>query len=201
MPAYQPGHAHCDALSFELSVDRQRVVTDTGVCQYVPGALRDASRATCSHATLQIADQEQAELWAAHRMGGRPAVALVRVEPGSCAEAVCAGWSTRRVSHRREFEVRESTVTIRDELAGCDAPVRLHLPFAPGLVPRLEASRVSIALPQGGSLRIELPQAVRWRIVRTPYFPEFGSSVERDALLGEATALSSAEWRFVLAPG
>jgi uncharacterized heparinase superfamily protein len=39
MPAYQPGHSHCDALSFELSVGRDRVVTDTGVAEYVPGEL------------------------------------------------------------------------------------------------------------------------------------------------------------------
>ena len=90
-------------------------------------------------------------------------------------------------------------VKIRDELTGPAAPVRLHLPFAPGLTPRLADSQVSIALPEGGCLRIELPRAARWRIVRTPYFPEFGSNVARDALLGEATALSSAEWRFLLA--
>jgi uncharacterized heparinase superfamily protein len=35
MPSYQPGHAHCDALSFELCIGRERVVTDTGVTEYV----------------------------------------------------------------------------------------------------------------------------------------------------------------------
>ena len=42
MPAYQPGHAHCDALAFELSVGADRIVTDTGVAEYIPGELRDA---------------------------------------------------------------------------------------------------------------------------------------------------------------
>lgn len=69
-PAHQPGHAHCDALAFELSLGGRRLVTDTGVFEYVPGARRTHARATASHATVQIDDEEQAELWAAHRVGG-----------------------------------------------------------------------------------------------------------------------------------
>ena len=29
-PDYQPGHAHADTLSFELSIGRRRVITNTG---------------------------------------------------------------------------------------------------------------------------------------------------------------------------
>jgi hypothetical protein len=196
MPAYQPGHAHCDALSFELSVGADRVVTDTGVAEYLPGKLRDVSRATSGHATLQIGDAEQAEIWAAHRIGGRPAVALLDVDPGRRAEASCSGWATPRVRHHRSFEVGDGSVAIHDHLEGPALPVRLHLPFAPDLVPRLEGSRVAMHLPRGGRLRIELPQGVRWGVVRTPYFPEFGKTIERRALLGEAESLASASWRF-----
>lgn len=196
MPAYQPGHAHCDALSFELSVGADRIVTDTGVAEYLPGELRNASRATSAHATLQIGGAEQAEIWAAHRIGGRPAVALLDVDPGGRAEASCAGWATPRVLHRRSFAVDGASVTIQDHLEGPSTPVRLHLPFAPELVPRLEGSRVAMHLPRGGRLRIELPKGVRWGIVRTPYFPEFGKAIERRALLGEAESLASASWRF-----
>jgi uncharacterized heparinase superfamily protein len=199
MPAYQPGHAHCDALAFELSVGADRVVTDTGVAEYIPGELRHASRTTSAHATLQIGDEEQAEIWAAHRIGGRPHVALIGVDPGRRAEAVCSGWATPRVLHRRVFEVDEASVAIHDQLTGPAAPVRLHLPVAPGLVPRLDGSRVALHLPRGGQMAIELPQGVRWRVVRTPYFPEFGRTVERDALLGEADSLPSASWRFTVA--
>jgi len=198
MPAYQPGHAHCDALAFELSIGADRVVTDTGVAEYIPGEPRDCSRATSSHATLQIDEEEQAEIWAAHRIGGRPEVSLISVDPGRCAEAVCAGWATPRVLHRRVFEVDEAGVAIHDQLTGPAAPVRLHLPLAPGLVPHLDASGAAIHLPRGPQLRIELPQGVRWRVTRTPYFPEFGRRIERHALLGEADSLAPATWRFTL---
>jgi hypothetical protein len=201
MPAYQPGHAHCDALAFELSVRADRIVTDTGVAEYVPGELREASRTTSGHATLQIRDEEQAEIWAAHRIGGRPHVALIGVDPGRRAEAVCSGWATPRISHRRIFDVDGASVAIRDQLTGPVAPVRLHLPLAPGLAPRLDGARAAIPLPRGGELRIELPERVRWSVIRTPYFPEFGRAVERNALLGKADSLRSASWRFTLARG
>jgi hypothetical protein len=199
MPVYQPGHAHCDALAFELSVGADRVVTDTGVAEYIPGELRDASRTTSAHATLQIGDEEQAEIWAAHRIGGRPQVALISVDPERRAEAVCSGWATPRVLHRRVFEVDEASVAIHDQLANPAAPLRLHLPLAPDLVPRLDGSRVAVHLPRGGQLHIELPQGVHWRVARTPYFPEFGRTLERNALLGEADSLRSASWRFTVA--
>jgi len=199
MPAHQPGHAHCDALSFELSVGADRVVTDTGVAEYLPGRLRDASRATGGHATLQIGDTEQAEIWAAHRIGGRPAVALLDVDPGRRAEASCSGWATPRVLHRRVFALGGASLAIHDHLEGPATPVRLHLPLAPDLVARLDGRRATIALPRGGLLHLELPHGVRWRVTRTPYFPEFGKTVERDALAGEADSLGSASWRLSVA--
>ena len=124
MPSYQPGHAHCDALAFELSVGRERVVTDSGVYEYLPGARRRASRCTRAHATAEVDGQEQAEIWSAHRVGGRPRVALESVEPGRSAHASCAGWATPDTIHRRVFRVDATGVEIHDRLEGRLRPLR-----------------------------------------------------------------------------
>jgi uncharacterized heparinase superfamily protein len=204
-PPHQPGHAHCDALAFELSVGGQRVVTDTGVAEYAPGALRHASRRTRGHATLEVAGREQAEIWQAHRIGGRPEVSLCRVGPGAAAEATCAGWATLDTTHRRGFSVSEGAVVVRDQLEGRPRPVRFALPLAPGLQPNLElggdgASRVTVPLDGGARLRIALPGAgeLQWRLERTPYFPEFGCQQERPCLVGEAESFGQGEWQFEL---
>jgi len=205
MPAHQPGHAHCDALSFELSCAGQRVVCDTGLYEYIPGPLRDLSRSTRSHATMEVAGAEQAELWAAHRIGGRPEVALHAVEPGRRAEASCASWSTRDSVHRRVFEAREGAVEITDSLEGVARPVRLMLPLAVGLEPTLVCSEggesgdhATIRLSGGPILRIDLPEGLRWRVERAPYFPEFGRRLERACLVGEGEGFRSGRWRFEL---
>jgi len=197
-PSYQPGHAHCDALSFELSLGDERVVTDTGVYEYLPGPRRAAARATRSHATVEVEGCEQAELWAAHRIGGRPDVALLRVEAGRRAEAVCAGWATPDVLHRRSFEVTPEAVVLHDQFDRAAARARLFLPLAPGLEPQLEGARARLQLPSGARLVLELPQSATWHVERHPSFPEFGREAPRAVLVGEATNLAEAHWRLAL---
>jgi hypothetical protein len=196
LPPYQPGHAHCDALSFELSVSGQRVVTDTGVTEYLPGPLRQASRATASHATVQLGEEEQAELWAAHRIGGRPDVALTRLELPGLAEGVCAGWATPTVLHRRRFQASEAGIEIHDSFDEPAARACLRLPLAPDLEPRLEGDAALLPLRGASQLRISLPPEAEWRIDTGPYFPEFGRVEERKVLVGEASDLSAAVWKF-----
>jgi hypothetical protein len=197
-PAHQPGHAHCDALAFELSVQGQRVVTDTGVYEYVEGERRTVSRATRSHATLEVEGRDQAEVWSAHRVGGRPQVALVGWEPGRAVEGACAGWATPRCRHRRRAEVDGDDLVLRDRIEGGPAAVRASLPLAPGLEPRLDGAVARIGLPAGGSLRVELPETLTWRIQRAPYYPRFGEEQQRAVLVGEASGFESGSWRFAL---
>jgi uncharacterized heparinase superfamily protein len=79
-PDYQPGHAHCDVLSYELSLHGWRVVVDTGVSTYERCPERLYERSTAAHNTLRIDGEEQAEVWASFRLGRRPKVG--RVEGG-----------------------------------------------------------------------------------------------------------------------
>jgi len=195
MPAYQPGHAHCDALAFELSLGRERVVTDTGVCEYVPGPRRDASRATRSHATLAIGGREQAEIWAAHRVGGRPRVRLLAVDPGRALEASCAGWATPGVVHTRRFEVSDAEVRVVDALAGPGARVEAALPLAPGVEATLDGTRAVLRLPSGAALALQLPEGLAWRLETSPYFPGFGREEARLVLRGEAPSWRGGVWR------
>lgn len=197
-PAHQPGHAHCDALAFELSVQGERVVTDTGVFEYVAGERRQHARATRSHATLEVGGREQAEIWSAHRVGGRPRVALELWEPGRAVEGTCTGWATPRTTHRRRVEIAGRALVVRDRLEGRTASLRASLPLAPGLEPRLDGSVARVALAGGRALRVELPAGLSWRVERGPYYPRFGEEHSRAVLVGEAGAFESGSWRFVV---
>ena len=191
-PEYQPGHSHCDALSFELSIDGERVVTDTGVCEYEPGTRRDIARATRSHATIEVEGREQAEFWQSHRFGGRPDVGIVQADPPGFLEAVCAGYATPEVLHRRRFEVDAQVVRIHDEMDAPARSARIHLPLAPGLEPVLDGTKARVPLHDGAGLEIELPEEASWRVERRPYYPEFGREELRAVLVGDASPLSSA---------
>jgi uncharacterized heparinase superfamily protein len=85
-PDYQPGHGHCDILSYEMSLHGQRVVVDTGVSTYEPGPERHHERSTAAHNTLRIDGEEQAEIWGGFRVGRRPHVG--RLSTGE-VEGIC----------------------------------------------------------------------------------------------------------------
>jgi hypothetical protein len=194
-PEWHPAHAHCDALSFELSAFGERVVADTGGADLHAGAPRDLARATRSHATVQVGDAEQAELWGVDRIGGRPDAGLVRAVPDALVEGVCAGWSTPDVLHRRVLALDGAALRIEDRFDKPAPRARLVLPLAPGVGARLDAHRAELALPRGRRLALALPETARWRIERAPCYVAPGDERERAVLVGEAEALAAADWR------
>ncbi len=183
-PAYQPGHHHADALSFELCFGRERVVTDTGVCEYVPGERRRASQATANHSTFELDGRDQSEIWAPHRVGGRSRVRLVSAAPPHRAEATCRSWFARDAVHRRSFALHVDAVELTDRVEGAARGVRSTFSLAPGLEPRLDGSVARVALPSGEELVFELPGELAWSVERMPYMPRFGECVERAGLVG-----------------
>ena len=70
-PDYQSGHAHCDTLSFELSLGQRKVIVDSGCCQYEDSPIRQYNRGNAGHNTVTIDGQNQSEVWGAHRCARR----------------------------------------------------------------------------------------------------------------------------------
>lgn len=70
-PDYQPGHTHCDTLSFELDIDGRPVIVDAGVHDYENGEMRRYVRSTAAHNTLRVDGAEQSEIWGAFRVARR----------------------------------------------------------------------------------------------------------------------------------
>jgi hypothetical protein len=70
-PDYLPAHAQADLLTYELLIDGQRVVVDSGVYEYASGAWRDYFRSTRAHNTVEVAGLDQSEMWSSFRVGQR----------------------------------------------------------------------------------------------------------------------------------
>lgn len=100
----QPGHAHADFLSFELSVASTRLIVDPGTATYTAGVLRERTRSAASHNGPHILGQEPLELWQSFRIGYRGSSgALGGDRLGSIAPLWCAGWHN---GYRAAGEVR-----------------------------------------------------------------------------------------------
>jgi uncharacterized heparinase superfamily protein len=70
-PQHLPPHAHCDLLSFELSVGGSRFLVNSGTGDYERGPWRDYWRSTRAHNTVEIDGTNQSEVWDSFRMARR----------------------------------------------------------------------------------------------------------------------------------
>ncbi len=70
-PDDNPGHAHADFLSIELSINGHRFFVDPGVPTYSEGKLRNLSRSASCHNGPSIKGEEPIEFWKSFRVGRR----------------------------------------------------------------------------------------------------------------------------------
>jgi len=188
-PDYQPGHAHGDIFSFELSLDGRRVVVDCGNYDYENTAMRSHCRSTRAHNTLELDGQDQSEFWQAHRVGRRAVPRDVRHIAGPAGFRLSGrhdGYRTRPGSphHAREFVWDDAGVLlVRDRILGGRSPAavsRLHL--HPDC--RIDASTersVTVRHP-GGSFEVHFRGAGRLDVEDSWYCPEFGRKLPNRAL-------------------
>lgn len=186
-PAYQPGHAHCDALSFELWLNGIRTVVDTGTYDYENSDERNISRSTRGHNTLMLDEVEQSEIWGVFRVARRAHPLDARIEVRKDGAVVFAGSHDgycrlrRGITHRREIAYQQGRWIVQDLLegsGGCYVESFLHL--APGLlVTSQNCNKRMLVTDQKGVQVMEIifEGELSVDVRQGRYFPQFGMSV------------------------
>lgn len=196
-PVDLPLHAHGDPLSFEWSIGGQRVVCDAGGDPF--GGSEAALRGVLAHAAAQVEGAEPSEFWGVDRVGGRPDVALPRVDVdedgGGRIESVCAGYATPEVLQRRTFSLGPDGLEILDRFDRVPEEVLFSFPLAPGVEVDLEGGRPRLRL-DAGSVEIEGPTEVSWSTDRGPCLLALGRSEERTILRARAVQVAEALFVF-----
>lgn len=77
-PTYIPGHAHCDAMSFELFRDGKPIVVNCGTYAYQCEE-RSFFRSTAAHNTVMIEGTEQCQCWDVFRMAKRSSTRVLDI--------------------------------------------------------------------------------------------------------------------------
>lgn len=121
-PDYQPGHAHCDTLSYELSINGDRCIVNSGTFQYL-GANRNYFRSTKAHNTVRINNEEQHETWSTFRVARRGYPFDVRVNKSlNCISFMASHSGYKRFKgkpvHTRRIDCVENCWLIEDTISG-----------------------------------------------------------------------------------
>ncbi len=187
-PEYQPGHAHCDTLSFELSLDGRRVVVDSGVHGYETDALRAYVRSTAAHNTVKVNGVEQSEIWGAFRVGRRARPLMARIERLGDDDVAFTGAHDgyrhlgQRVIHERHVRCRPASgvYEFEDRLTGTgEASAESYLHLHPELSVETVDGRYRVAGSDGRPVMDIVPGDMSAsEIGKGVYCPRFGVGLE-----------------------
>ena len=159
-PDYLPAHAHADMLTYELTCGGERTVVDSGVYEYKAGPWRDYFRSTRAHNTVEVAGENQSEVWSSFRVGRRARPGPVTWKQGDDWVLVQAEHDGYRrlsvpVTHQRTMlYMRERFWLVADQLWGNgQTTADNHVHLNPGL---------SLELIQPSTWQIKNSRAPLW---------------------------------------
>jgi uncharacterized heparinase superfamily protein len=190
-PDYQPGHAHCDTLSYELAIDGRRVVVDSGVFDYESSQERAYARSTKAHNTVVVDGEEQSEIWSVFRVARRARPIQAHIGKTGKESVLFEGAHDgyRRLSgkpiHRRRISLDgEGSWVITDELEGTglhqmESFVHIHPDFV-----IVEAEEGKFRIERCGEIIAIIEALSTCRVTSESgcYFPEFGLSCKNPVI-------------------
>ncbi len=205
-PNHQPGHAHCDTLSFELSFAGRRIVVDSGTYDYEATNFRHYLRSTAAHNTLRIDEHDQSQIWGTFRLGRRARPVTARVESKGEEffrfEGSHDGYRhlPGRPTHTRIIEAWPGKRwRVRDRIGGSDTHViESFLHFHPALSLEAETAGSWLIKAQSERLaRISFENASA-EPQQGVYCPQFGICLDAPGLLLKVERRLPTELAFVI---
>lgn len=121
-PKYIPGHAHCDAMSFELFRDGKPVIGNCGTYAY-QSSERSFFRSTSSHNTIMLDGAEQSQCWSAFRLAKRASVKLLDLSDDSIEILLIDAYGKSCV---RRFSFIDNVLEIVDKSEDCVIDSYVH---------------------------------------------------------------------------
>lgn len=182
-PPFQPGHSHCDIMSYELSLFGSRCIVDTGCGSYKNDEMRRKSRSTWSHNLPCIKKVEQSDIWGAFRIGKRARVLSCSY---SCENSVLHIEIKDQFDQvfKREVLFRPGCIKFRDRLmerrVSGDFCSLIH--FAPGvMISSYSENKVFIFKTQKAEFKV----ATEAKTIVEPhnYFPAIGRFVGTEKMI------------------
>ena len=190
-PDYQPGHAHADTLSFELSLYSQRFLVNSGISQYGQDTQRHYERSTKAHNTVTVDHYDSSEVWSGFRVARRayPKDTVINQEHNEAVIA-CTHDGYLRLSgrnlHRREWHFSKQKLTLKDTISGNYGQAESRLYFHPDIeLEQLNNGDVQCSGINGSKVIIHMSGASHVFVELSSWHPGFGVALQNNCLVAQ----------------
>ena len=123
---YIPGHVHADTFNFELRVNDEPFIVDSGLSTYKTNELRFEQRSTKAHNTVEVLSKDSSEVWGGFRVANRAEIVSLE-EKEDFIKATHDGYKKYDTLHTRSWKFENDKIVIEDNLSKeCKAIFRLH---------------------------------------------------------------------------
>lgn len=188
-PTYQPGHAHADTLSFELSVFGQRLFVNSGISQYGVDNKRRYQRSTQAHNTVVIDNKNSSDVWGGFRVGRRAKpqkFQLTQTHEQVMVNCLHDGYHSlfNPLTHSRQCQVTSQSCQIVDSVTGSYQKAEARYYLHPEItIEQLSSAGFECRLPSGKSVSVTFIGNADIRIENTQWYPGFGIQQENHCLI------------------
>jgi uncharacterized heparinase superfamily protein len=211
-PSYQPGHTHCDFLSYVLMTGGEWLVVDSGVYEYEPGEMRRYVRSTAAHNTVSVDGLEQSQVWGEFRVGRRArrlAASLTQRADGIVFDGAYRGFAagSSGIEHRRRTTLtvdaanRIRNLRVEDEISARRAlTAQSFIHLHPDLRATVEADRVTLHRGQTVAATLHLENVGTMETASGWYCPQFGTKQPNTVLVLNGAGASPLKFGYTLEP-
>ena len=183
---YQPGHAHADSLSLEVSINGARAFVNSGISEYGDSPLREYQRSTRSHSTVEINEKNSSEVWSSFRVGKRANIIKRAILNNSnkCSEVIGAhnGYSSflKRCTHQRIIKLENKHLRIEDHIIGTYKIAFSRIYLHPDVSVKVEENKLLIS--HNSFRMISEIDPGKIKIIDSYYYPEFGTKTRNKCI-------------------
>ena len=122
-PKYIPGHAHCDAMSYELFREGKPIIVNCGTYAYQCKE-RAFFRSTAAHNTVMVNNIEQSQCWGAFRVAKRSYTKVLNITDFSI-DMVMVDQNKQKI--QRTIVLANNTLNIIDKAVGYQITSYIHM--------------------------------------------------------------------------
>ncbi len=183
-PDYIPGHAHADTLSFELAVNGERIIVNSGTSVYDNSLNRLYQRSTKAHSTIEIDDQNSSDVWSSFRVGRRAKIFDINIKLNNKLKKIKSIMASHngylrlknKPIHTRKIIINKDFLKINDNVSGSENSVVSRFYIHPEV--NIKKSKLGFMFSKNNKnlLLLKHNSLLKVQIVDSKYYDKFGSS-------------------------